>query len=151
MKDIYNIIPFILIKLLILSKEDNYISAEFLTVDDCIREVDISNRIVFGFTPENLSMCDFSFQDIYPRFFVKNEKYDYGTEIKFIFQDSWHIDGFMNITVHFNEYYINASDQHFWKCIDCSTNDKNYYFKDGTINFYYSSDGEKYEKNYTFI
>ena len=156
MKDLNNIIHFIfifLLQLIDLSKEDNYISAEFLMVDDCIREVDVSNRMVFGFTPANLSSCDSEYQNIYPHFFVKNEKYDFGTEIKFIFQDSWHIDGFMNITVHFNEYYINATDRLFWQCIDCGTDDKNYYYDENKkqISFYKSSDGAKNEKNYTFI
>ena len=156
MKDLKILTQFIIIyllKLIVPTKEDNYISLEFHNVDDCIREVDFSNRMVFGFTPYDLSFCDPMYRDIYPHYFVKNEKYDFGTEIKFIFQDTVHFQGFMNITVHFNEYYITTTDRVFWKCLDCLTEDGNYYYDENKklMKFYKIDDYATYEKNYTFI
>ena len=134
-------------------KLDNYISLKFKIVDDCVREISISGRIIFGFTPPTLYDCDFQYQNIYPEYFIKNLKYEFGKEIKFIFQDSNHIDGFMDITVYFNEYTIKVTDQKFWRCIDCQTNDNNYAFYNNRLNFYYQGKGDKKiePKNYTFI
>ena len=150
-----NIIIFIFILLFKKGKLSNYISFEFHMIDDCIREINISNDIIFGYTPENLSMCDFAYQNIYPKFFIKNYKYELGINVIFIFQDSCHFEGFMNITVYFNEYIIKVTDKDvnkFWKCIDCDTEDKNYYYNDNRLNFYMGRhNGEQLEKNYTFI
>ena len=149
-----------------INSKNNYISLEFLEVDDCIRNISISGQKIFEFNPNTLDDCDFQYQDKYPQFFTKNYRYDYNIEIKFTFQDSVHYDGFMNITVYFNEYIIKVSDQMFWKCSDCGNFglggnrfwDYDYY--DNRINFYCGhgnndgkckSDGGKFEVLYHFI
>ena len=67
---------------------NNLISFEFIEVDDCIREIYISNQKVFVYEDLSfLKICDASL-NIYPKFLIKNYEYEFGTEIKFIFQDS---------------------------------------------------------------
>ena len=149
-----------------INSKNNYISLEFLMVDDCIREISISGQKIFEFKPNTLDDCDFKYQNIYPKFFTKNYRYDFDIEIKFTFQDSVHYDGFMNITVYFNEYIIKVSDQKFWKCTDCGNfglgGDRNwdYDYYDNRINYYCGhgnsdgkckSDGAKFEVLYHFI
>ena len=146
------VIRFIFYILFIKAKLDNYISLQFHMIDDCIREIDVSGTTIYAFTPEELSKCDFAYQSNYPEFFTKNLKYEYGSLITFIFQDSCHYDGFMNITVYFNEYIITIHDQRFWECIDCDSYNKNYVYENGRLNFYSGrGNGDKFEKNYTFI
>ena len=108
--------------LLKINSLNNYISIKFEMIDDCIREIYISSEKIYTFTPEDISKCDFAFQNIYPDYFTKNYRYDYDIEIKFEFQDSVHFDGFMNITMHFNEYIIKTTDQKFWNCTNCGNN-----------------------------
>ena len=48
-------------------------------------------------------MCDAKIKNIYPEFLIKNYEYELNTEIKFIFQDTVHVDGYMNIIVYFNK------------------------------------------------
>ena len=110
-------------------------------IDDCIREIYISSEKIYTFTPGDISECDFAFQNIYPDYFTKNYRYDYDIEIKFEFQDSVHFDGFMNITMHFNEYIIKTTDQKFWRCTNCGNNGYgggtgDYEFYNNRINFY---------------
>ena len=146
------VINFIFYILFIKAKLDNYLSLKFHMVDDCIRNIDLSGTTIFDFTPEDISKCDFAYQNIYPEFFTKNLKYEYGNLITFKFQDSCHFDGFMNISVYFNEYIITIHDQRFWKCLDCISDDKNYVYENGRLNFYSGKgNGETNEKIYTFI
>ena len=146
------VINFIFYILFIKAKLDNYLSLKFHMVDDCIRNIDLSGTTIFDFTPEDISKCDFAYQNIYPEFFTKNLKYEYGNLITFKFQDSCHFEGFMNISVYFNEYIITIHDQRFWKCLDCISDDKNYVYENGRLNFYSGKgNGETNEKIYTFI
>ena len=48
--------------------------------------------------------------------------------------------GFVSVDVKINEYNIYANNNKFWKCLNCQTNDKNYFFKNNSFYFY------KYEK-----
>ena len=64
----------------------NYISFKINAVDDCVRYINISNQILFDYTPEHYS-TDLSFQDksycfpdnfsMYPKdkFIIKNYEY----------------------------------------------------------------------------
>ena len=140
---------------------------EFIEVDDCIRAIFISGENIFSFTPTSIDKCDYQYQDIYPKFFTKNYRYDYDIEIKFNFQDSVHFDGFMDITFYFNEYIIKTSDQIFWKCINCwnfgfvgDNRNWDYNYYNDRINFYCGhgnsdgrckGDGATNEVWYTFI
>ena len=130
----------------------NYLTFELHEVDDCIRAVYFSNELIFGFKPENLSMCSSKKNKHYPKYFVLNQEYIFGTQIKVIFQDTDHHDGYMNISIHFNEYIIRVKDQIFWTCLDCGGPNKNYVYDKERINFYPGKGDKKvYEKNYTFI
>ena len=83
---------------------------------------------------------------------IKNYEYEFGTEIKFIFQDNISFEGYMIITVYFNEYIIKTSDQKFWKCIDCLGENSNYYYEFGRLNFYIPGSNIGSEgQNYIFI
>ena len=121
--------------------KNNYISIKFEMIDDCIRRIYISGQTIYSFDYTDIAECDFAHQDIYPAYFTKNYRYDYDIEIKFEFQDSVHFDGFMNITMHFNEYIIKTTDKTFWKCTNCGNfgngggNGDYEYYKD-RINFY---------------
>ena len=127
MKDFNYITIFIIIVLLIEIKSDYYLSLQVVTIDDCIRNVNISNGfVIWKFDPPSLDKCDFQYQNIYPEYLTKYYNYQLGTEIRFEFQDSVHIDAFVNIKVFFNEFIIKASDNKFWSCKDCYTNDGNY-------------------------
>ena len=130
----------------------NYLTFELHKVDDCIRAVYFSNELIFGYKPENLSMCSAKKNSHYPRYFVLNQEYTFGTQIKVIFQDTDHHDGYFNISIHFNEYIIRVKDQIFWKCLNCAGPNKDYVYDNDRINFYPGKGDRKYyEKNYTFI
>ena len=134
MEKIKNINIFLILLLFIGVNLINLISFEFKDVDDCIREVSISNKIIFE---NNLTECSANNKNIYPQFFIKNYEYEFNTEIKFIFQDIDNSCGAMNIIVYFNEYIIKVTDQKFWKCINCTKNsDGNYIIEDNRLNFY---------------
>ena len=130
----------------------NYLTFELHKVDDCIRAVYFSNELIFNYKPENLSMCSSKINRLYPKYFVLNQEYNFGTQIKIIFQDTDHHDGYFDISIHFNEYIIRVKDQVFWKCLDCGGPNKDYVYDNDRINFYPGKgDKKKYEKNYTFI
>ena len=129
----------------------NYISLEFHIVDDCIRSIIILDQYIFKFEPPTLEDCDYQYQNIYPQFFIKNYQYEFRTDIHFYFQDSWHLDGFMNITVRFNEYIIRIYDKRFWHCENCGGDGGEYVLDQERINFYRGKgDGNIEEKLYHF-
>ena len=127
MKKFKEIIISFLLFFLVKIKSQYYLSLKLVTIDDCVRNINVSNSFVmWKFDPNNLNECDFAFQNIYPEYFTKYYNYQLGTKIQFEFQDSVHVDAFVNIKVYFNEYIIKASDQRFWKCEDCYTPGGNY-------------------------
>ena len=114
----------------------NYISFELIEVDDCVRYINISNQIVFNYTPTpssyicdktfvNRSHCDPGNRTMLPadNFIIKNQEYEPPAEISVTFEDWNHLNGYMTMIVYFNEYIINFTDQTFWECKNC-INDK---------------------------
>ena len=110
----------------------NYISLELKEVDDCVRLVNISNKIVFSFTPQNTDEhCDCSWQKRGPcdannwaayapdDFLIKDYEYEFMTGIEITFEDWNRLNGYMAIDIHLNEYTIKFSDQAFWECKNC--------------------------------
>ena len=110
----------------------NYISLELKEVDDCVRLVNISNKIVFSFTPQNTAEhCDCSWQKRGPcdannwaayapdDFLIKDYEYEFMTGIEITFEDWNRLNGYMAIDIHLNEYTIKFSDQAFWECKNC--------------------------------
>ena len=144
MEKINNIIILIFSILFINVKLTNRISLEFVDVDDCIREIDISGEKIFEYRPENISMCDHGIQTIYDKnnkFLLQNYEYEYGKVIKFIFQDSNHYEGYHKINVHFNEYIIKPSQGLFWECENCI--DGHYHIYKDRMNFYADNTGDQ--------
>ena len=136
-------------------KSEYYLSLKFTEVDDCIRNINLTNGdVIWKFDPATLADCDFKYQGIYPKYLTKYYNYQLNTEIKFEFQDSVHYDAFVNIQVNFNEYIIKASDQKFWRCTDCYTDDGNYIW-DGSNNRMdlkkSGNPGYKFDDNFAYL
>ena len=63
-------------------------------------------------------------------FIIRNHEINFKEKVEFVFGDSDHTEGWMNINVFFNEYLIQTKDRVFWKCRDCEdTDNKDYYFE----------------------
>ena len=142
-------------------KLTNYISFKMVIVDDCVRQVKISNnissKIVMNFSAQN-DYCDTSFkikgpcQDnnwtLYTKedYLIKDYEYDFMNEVAITFEDWNHMNGYMGIEVYFNEFLINYTDQTFWECKDCDF-DGNYKFGTQTA---YKVEGGKEEEVFMF-
>ena len=86
------------------NEDNNYISLEFIKVDDCVREIVFVDRIIFSLKESD---CNYDNQaNIHPKFFIKNGNYEYGKEIRFVFEDNYHLDGYFEINVYFNEFFM---------------------------------------------
>ena len=129
----------------------NYISFRMLKVDDCVRLVNISNKIssqiVVNFSDQN-TFCDTSFSTHGPcqdnnwtlyadkdGYLIKDYEYEFMNEVAITFEDWNHQNGFMAMEVYFNEYLINYTDQTFWECKDCEHGKENssYIFGNTTV------------------
>ena len=121
-------------------KSTNLISFKLIAVDDCIKEIYISDKIVFNLTRISESDdCNINDKTIYPEYLIHNYEYEYGTNITFKFEDRIRGSGYMNIIAYFNEYIIKASNQKFWKCINCMGENNNYLissYKPDALSFY---------------
>ena len=130
----------------------NYISFKLNIVDDCLRELKISDKVLFTYNPEynpecgtytwpDRPDCD-SYNDfMYPsdKFIIKNYEYDFKTPIIVTFEDYNHMYGYMNMTVYFNEYTIETKAKRFWRCINCGEwgiGNQDYFYNRERINFY---------------
>ena len=111
----------------------NYISLKLTEVDDCVRLINISNKIVFNFSLQNQpEHCDCNWQRKGPcdannwwgyyasdDFLIKDYEYEFMTGIEITFEDWNRLNGYMAIDIYLNEYTIKLSDQAFWECKDC--------------------------------
>ena len=110
----------------------NYISLKLTEVDDCVRLVNISNHIVFNFSPQNREEhCDCSWEKKGPcdannwqayapdDYLIKDYEYEFMTGIEITFEDWNRLNGYMAIDIYLNEYIIKLSDQAFWECKNC--------------------------------
>ena len=116
----------------------NYISLKLTEVDDCVRLINISNKIVFNFSQQNQrEHCDCNWEKKGPcdannwwayyasdDFLIKDYEYEFMTGIEITFEDWNRLNGYMAIDIYLNEYTIKLSDQAFWECKDCY--DSNY-------------------------
>ena len=110
----------------------NFISLELKEVDDCVRLVNISNKIVFRFSPNNTDEqcdctwkirgpCDANNWEAYAPddYLIKDYEYEFMTGVEITFEDWNRLNGYMAIDIHLNEYTIKFSDQAFWECKNC--------------------------------
>ena len=154
-----NILIIILYFLLQNVNSTNYISLKLLQVDDCVRLVNISNKIVFNFSKQNEYPlhCDCSWEHRGPcdannwveyapdDYLIKNYEYEFMTAIEITFEDwNWR-NGFMAIDIYLNEYLIKYQEQTFWECRNCYIENENergqYLYKQEPI----WKDGVKYD------
>ena len=146
--------------------DNNYISLKVIKADDCIRNITILNELFFQFTKNKDGDCksnsfgdcdanDFNNVKPYPedKLLVKYYKYNYKVKILVKLEDYNHIDGYLDMTVYFNEYIIKTSDNtNFWKCLDCGNGAQNYFFHSNRMNYYQDKgDGGCQPHYYTFI
>ena len=132
----------------------NYISFQLFDPDDCVRLVNISNQILFNFTPLYDGHCNWKNYSMYPEdnYLVKNYEYEFKIAVEIIFEDWHHVLGCMNTDVYFNEFKIKSSDQILWRCINCGNGYKGYYWENDKM-CYYSGEGDRTfsEKLYYFV
>ena len=116
----------------------NYISLKLTEVDDCVRLINISNKIVFNFSQQNhREHCDCNWQNKGPcdannwwayyapdDFLIKDYEYEFMTGIEITFEDWNRLNGYMAIDIYLNEYIIKLSDQVFWECKNCYDENK---------------------------
>ena len=136
----------------------NYISFKLNSVDDCVRYINISNQILFNYTPEYYvcdpnfnvrSNCDPGNFSMYPddQFIIKNYEYEFKTDIEITFEDWNHKEGYMGMDVYFNEYIIKTENQLFWKCDNCRNgngeNNYNFGYKNGYPVFQFHPDTDR--------
>ena len=134
-----NILIIVLYFLLQNVNSTNYISLKLLQVDDCVRLVNISNKIVFNFSDQNIypDHCDCDWIRKGPcdannwahycpdSYLIKNYEYEFMTAIEITFEDwNWR-NGFMAIDIYLNEYYIRYQEQTFWECRNCYIENEN--------------------------
>ena len=137
---VYKINTLIIVFYCLLQKVNstNYISLKLLQVDDCVRLVNISNKIVFNFSEQNKpEHCDCSWENRGPcdannwvkyapdDYLIKNYEYEFMTAIEITFEDwNWR-NGFMAIDIYLNEYLIKYQEQTFWECRNCYIENEN--------------------------
>ena len=126
---VYKINTLIIVFYFLLQKVNstNYISLKLLQVDDCVRLVNIWNKIVFNFSKQNEYRlhCDCSWVNRGPcdannwveyapdDYLIKNYEYEFMTAIDITFEDwNWH-NGFMAFDIYLNEYLIKYQEQTF--------------------------------------
>ena len=161
-----NYIIFIFLILRVLSI--NYLSFYKARIDDCLNKLFItpnlidysSNKNKNDFTSEYPAIysesnnCDYYDQN---RYFLMYYPYEYNNYLNFEFKDTVHFDGFMCITIHFNEYIVitdRPSNEYFWKCYDCYGDNSNFKKGDNCYNYFYTNENLNNEYEYfhfTFI
>ena len=129
----------IFFNLFIFAKLGNYISVQIKEFDDCIMNIKINNE-KFVVTPDYI-IYNFNLYNCYRGlyfggswnsgdFIIRNHELNFKEKVEFVFGDSDHTEGWMNINVYFNEYLIQTKDRVFWICRDCEdTYNKDYYIE----------------------
>ena len=133
-----------------------YLSIYVNEVDDCIYNIyTYKNNIpinYFNFKENHIDIECLSINSyIYSNPLIKNKQYEFGEIIFMEVKDFIGTNGYISITVKINEYNIKTSDQEFWKCLNCDTEDQNYFFSKNRFNFYSKTNNIKLNVLYNFI
>ena len=94
-------------------------------VDDCISEIKYENRDTLYTNNHHESDCDPLIIGDNP--LIEAIPYELGKKI-YVYLKDLHGECGVSMTVYINEYIIKTESQKFWKCEDCSTDDKNYFY-----------------------
>ena len=121
-----------------------YFSIYINEVDDCIYNIStyrniVQNKYFNFFEKYTENNCSYNYIK-YDSPLIRNKPYEFGEIISMEVKDNISPSGFVSVDVKINEYNIYANNNKFWKCLNCQTNDKNYFFKNNSFYFY------KYEK-----